>query len=204
MPSSPNNIEGKMPSGASSQLQPHTSKFWPILAVLRTKRYGGMILGTGLAYAITYMLVVGIISYYPDWETDWNSMNFPVVRSSSLGITIIPYNHIFIFMFYSASAFMVVSSFLVGLNVALMVYSRRMRRLCGIKAKNVGARSMFGLLPAFFTSFACCGGGLLTVVLGATAFGTLSLYSQYMTPISIAALASGTYLASTKIAKECR
>lgn len=187
---------------SSTQVR-QVSRFAPVKHVLRTPKYGWIIAGTGIAFALIYMFVVGVISYYPDWEADWDAINFPVVRSSSLGITIIPYNHVFVFVFYSTLAFIVISSFLVGLNVSLMVYSRKMSRSCGIKAKNVGSRSFFGLLPAFFTSFACCGGGLLTALMGATAFGALSLYSQYMAPVTIAALATGTYLASSKISRSC-
>lgn len=179
------------------------SRFAPAKHVLSTPKYGWIIAGIGIAFALIYMLVVGVISYYPEWEADWDAINFPIVRSSSLGITIIPYNHVFVFVFYSTLVFIIVSSFLVGLNVSLMVYSRKMSRSCGIKAKNVGSRSFFGLLPAFFTSFACCGGGVLTAVMGATAFGALSLYSQYMAPVTIAALAAGTYLASSKISRSC-
>lgn len=179
------------------------SRFAPVKHVLTARKYVWIIAGTGIGYAFIYMLVVGVISYYPEWEADWNAMNFPIVRTGSLGITIIPYNHVFVFVFYSSLAFIVISSFLVGLNVSLMVYSRKMSRSCGIKAKNVGSRSFFGLLPAFFTSFACCGGGVLTAVMGATAFGALSLYSQYMAPVTIAALAAGTYLASSKISRSC-
>lgn len=179
----------------------YASKLAPVKDVLKTGKYRMIILGVGLAYAIIYMFVLGIISYYPDW----NPTIYPTVSFYGyVGISAVPANHVFVFIFYSALAFIVISSFLVGLNVALMVYSRKMNRLCGVKIKNVGPHSMFGLLPAFFTSFACCGGGLMTMVLGATAFGALSLYSQYMTPISIAALAAGTYLASTRISKTCR
>jgi len=179
----------------------YASKFAPVKDVLKTAKYRWIILGVGLAYAIIYMLVLGIISYYPDW----NPTRYPSVSFYGyVGISAVPANHVFVFIFYSALAFIVISSFFVGLNIALMVYSRRMSKLCGVKIKNQGSRSLFGLLPAFFTSFACCGGGLMTMVLGATAFGALSLYSQYMTPISIAALAGGTYLASSRISRSCR
>jgi hypothetical protein len=179
----------------------YASKLAPVKDVLKTARYRWIILAVGLAYAIVYMLVLGIISYYPDW----NPTKYPTVSFYGYtAITAVPANHVFVFIFYPALAFIVISSFFVGLNVALMLYSRKMSRVCGVKIKNVGSRGMFGLLPAFFTSFACCGGGLMTMVLGATAFGTLALYSQYMTPISIAALAGGTYLASSRISRSCR
>lgn len=187
----------------SSTQAGQVSKFAPVKHVLKTPKYLLIIAGTGIAYALIYMLVVGVISYYPNWEADWSTMNFPIVRSSSLGITIIPYNHVFIFIFYSAIAFITISSFLVGLNVSLLVYSRKMGRSCGINAKSVGPRSFFGLLPAFFTSFACCSGGVLTLVMGATAFGSLSLFSQYMAPVTVAALAAGTYFASKRISTSC-
>jgi hypothetical protein len=60
---------------------------------------------------------------------------------------------------------------------------------------------MFGILPAFFTSFSCCGGGFLALAIGPTAFSSLSLYSNYIAPFTIAVLAIGAILMSMKISK---
>lgn len=170
----------------------------PIFHVIKSKRYLGILLASGLVYASVYMVAVGIISYVPGLTSATG--NYPMIRPSSIGISIIPAQDIFFLIFYSALAFLVASSFLVGLNVALMFYSRRLGAVCGIR-KPTESKGFLGLVPAFFTSFACCGGGLIALVIGPTAFSSLSLYSQYMAPVTVAVLASGTYLMSSKISK---
>jgi hypothetical protein len=159
-------------------------------------------LGSAITYAVVYMFAIGIVSYYPGFAP--LKITTPIVSANSLGIMIIPGNYIFIFMFYNAIAFLVVSSFLVGFNIALMFYSRNIAKSCKcstIRNMSIASRGMFGILPSFFTSFACCGGGLLAFVIGPTAFSSLALYSSYMAPITIAVLAAGTVLMSRKISR---
>lgn len=175
------------------------SRFWPIFHVLKTRKYLGVLLASGLAYAFAYMMVVGVISYVPGLTS---ATSLPVFRASYLGISIIPTDNTFFFIFYGALAFLIASSFLVGLNVAMMLYSRKMGRACGIRPSN--SRGFLGLFPAFFTSFSCCGGGLLALAIGPAAFSSLSLYSQYMAPLAAAVLATGTYLMSSKISRTRR
>jgi hypothetical protein len=175
--------------------------FTPIFHVIKSKRYLGVLLASGLLYAAVYMVVVGIISYVPGLTSATGS--YPMIRSTAAGISIIPANDFFFFIIYGALAFLVASSFLVGLNVALMFYSRKAGQVCGIKNSNkrTESKAFLGLLPAFFTSFACCGGGLLALVIGTTAFSSLSLYGEYMAPITLAVLAAGTFFMSSKISK---
>lgn len=170
----------------------------PIFHVIKSKRYLGILLSSGLGYTAVYMVLVGIISYVPGLTSATG--NYPMIRLSPIGISIIPAQDIFFFIFFSALAFVVASSFLVGLNVALMFYSRKVGVSCGI-SKHAEPKGFLGLLPAFFTSFACCGGGLLALVIGPAAFSSLSLYSQYTAPITVAALATSTYFMSSKISK---
>jgi len=178
----------------------YTSRFRPIFDVLRTKKYLGISLPFGLIYAFVYMFAVGIVSYVPGLISA--SGHYPMIRFTHVGISVIPVSDISFFILYGALAFLIASSFLVGLNVALMFYSRKVSRACGIKNnKRIGSKGFLGLLPAFFTSFACCGGGLLALVIGPTVFSSLSLYGQYMAPITVAVLAAGTFFISNKISK---
>jgi hypothetical protein len=78
-----------------------------------------------------------------------------------------------------------------------MFYSRKLSKSCKIRMLDI--RGVFGVLPAFFTSFACCGGGLLALVIGSTAFSSLALYSKYMAPLTIAVLSACALLVSRKI-----
>ena len=167
-----------------------------ILDLLKNRRYAAILAVSGIAYAFVYMVIVGIMSYVPGLSS---ASGIPVFRITSLGISAIPADNIFFFIFYGALAFLVVSSFLVGLNISLMLYSRNVVRACSIKKTE--PKCLFGIVPAFFTSFSCCGGGFLAIAIGPTAFSSLSLYSQYMAPLTVAALGAGTYLMSSKISK---
>lgn len=176
---------------------PASMIFVPVISVLRTRKYQLTILGAATVYAFVYMFAVGIISYYPGFTP--LEVDSPIIRASSDGVTIIPMNYVFIYMFYSTIAFLLISSFLVGLNTALLFYSRSICKICNIKTKNIGTHSFVGILPTFFTSFACCGGGFMALVIGTTAFSSLSLYGNYIAPLTIAVLAIGTILMSMRI-----
>jgi hypothetical protein len=155
-------------------------------------------LGSAVTYAVVYMLAVGIISYYPGFAP--LKVSTPTVGANSLGIMIIPGNYIFIFAFYSAIAFLIVSSSLVGLSVALMAYSRDLSKTCKYcKVSTIKSSGILAVVPAFLTSFSCCGGGLLAFFIGPVAFSSLALYSNYMAPLTIAALAAGTLSMLTRI-----
>jgi hypothetical protein len=178
------------------RVHPNPSPFKSILGMLKTRRYAAILVASGIADAFIYMVVVGIISYVPGLTS---SSGIPVFRASYIGISAIPADNVY-FIFYGALAFLVASSILVGINTALMFYSRRVAKVCGIR-KRPESKGLFGLIPAFFTSFACCGGGLLALAIGPTAFSSLSIYSKYMAPLTVAALAAGTYFMSKKISK---
>jgi len=148
-------------------------------------------LGSVMTYAIVYVFVVGIISYYPGFAP--LKVTSPIVAANSLGIMIIPGNYIFIFAFYSAIVFLTVSSLLVGLIVALIAYSRDLSNRYGhCKVSTIKSNGILATIPAFFTSFSCCGGGLLPFVIGPVAFSSLAIYGNYMALLTIAALAAGT------------
>lgn len=175
---------------------PSVSLFKTISRVLRTRRYLGISSAFGLTYAFGYMILVGIISYVPGLTSA--SGVYPMIRFTTFGIAVIPSNDIGFFILYEALAFLAASSFLVGLNVALLFYSRSMRSACGI-AGHKQAGGLVGLLPAFFTNFACCGGGIIALVAGPVAFSYLSTYGPYIAPLTVTALAAGTYLTLKKI-----
>jgi hypothetical protein len=170
----------------------------PVYHIIRTSKYRAIAIASGLAYTVIYMVTVGIISYVPGLSS---ASGIPVFRASYLGISAIPADNIYFFIFYGALAFLVASSFLVGINTALMFYSRKVAKACEIRKSRPESKGFFGLIPAFFTSFACCGGGLLALAIGPTAFSSLSIYSKFMAPLTVAVLAAGTYFMSRKIIK---
>ena len=190
-------------------------KFSPIVSVLKKRRYQLIVLGSALIYALVYMFAVGIISYYPGFGP--LNVSSPVVRTDLDAVIIVLGHYIFIFMYYYTIVFLVISSFFVGINIALMFYSRKISKLCPCnsigtnnnsnsisRSRNLGiaSRGILGIIPSFFASFACCGGGLMALVIGPTAFSSLALYSNYMAPITIAVLGIGTFLMSRKICSQ--
>ncbi len=181
------------------QSLPHSiSEFAPILSIVRTRKYQLIMLVSAAVYVLIYTYVVGIISYYPGLAL--LKVNAPIISTNSLGIMIIPGNYIFIFVFYSAIAFLTLSSILVGLNVALMAYSRNLSKTCShCQITNIRSNGILAILPAFFTSFSCCGGGLLAFIVGAAAFSSLAVYSSYVAPLTTAVLATGIWVMSRKI-----
>jgi hypothetical protein len=184
--------------GQSAISSDHIYKLLPFKYVLRTRRYQLIIFISAAIYALSYTFILGIISYYPGLSSITNI--YPIIRVTSYGISVIPLPNIFIFVFYQTIAFIITSSFLVGLSIALIFYSRKLNKICRTRSLE-GAKGLFGILPAFFTSFACCGGGLMALAIGPTAFSMLAIYSNFMTPVTIAALAGGIYFMSVKISK---
>lgn len=171
----------------------NVSLFNPISRVLRTRKYLGISSAFGLTYALGYMILVGIISYVPGLTSATG--DYPMIRFTSFGISVIPFNDTSFFIVYEALAFLVASSFLVGLNIALMFYSRDIGALCGIhQNKAGGAKGLLGLVPSFFASFSCCGGGLIAIAIGPAVFSYLSIYGRYMALLTVLALAAGTYI----------
>jgi len=172
----------------------------PVLYVLKSRKYRFIMLMSGMVYALVYMFVVGIISYYPGFAP--LKVSTPVINPTTIGLTIVPGHYIFVFAFYSAIGFMAVSSFLVGLNISLILRLRNLRRTSGYyccRTTTISSGGILSTLPAFFTTFSCCGSGLLALVVGPTTFSSLALYSHYLAPLSIAALTIGAMLTSTKI-----
>jgi len=174
----------------------HLSNFEGAYDTIRIKKYRLAIVGFGVCYALGYMIVVGIISYLPGFAS---SVTIPIIKLHSIGITIIPFPSIFIFIFYNAIIFLILSSFLIGLNIAMTIYGRKVNKDCKIRKEY--SKGMLGVFPAFFTSFSCCSTGLLALVIGPAALNSLALYSQYMAPITIVALIAGTVLLSRNLHK---
>lgn len=49
------------------------------------------------------------------------------------------------------------------------------------------SKGFLGMFPALFTSFSCCGGGLLALIIGPTTFPSLALQQSHQAPLSPAA-----------------
>lgn len=159
-----------------------------------------LIIAVAVAYIFAYMLVVGIISYYPTFDLSSVFSTIPYVRLTSIGIIAALSNHLYFFAFYHAIAFMMITAFLLGLNIALLLYARGLR-CCTLPAIN---RTFAPFIPAFFTSFACCGGGILVYAIGPVAFGYLGVYSIYFAIITVTLLVRSNHLTARMILQHHR
>ncbi len=188
----------------------NASSIKPIVMVLR-KRFR-LILLIASIYALVYIHIVGIILYLPTPLEFVNDV--PFIRLLSYGIVFIPTKTIYIFAFWHAIAFIIITSLLVGINIALLLRYRWLIRSCCRVDYDKKSRSnnqkegneirgmpsvISSMIPALFTSFSCCGGGLLALAIGPIAFSYLTIYGTYIALLSIAILLSLTYTLSRSI-----
>jgi len=174
----------------------------------------GLILLISIIYALVYIHIVGVILYLSSPLEFVNSTPFILV--TSYGIVFMPTKTIYIFAFWHTIAFIVVTSLLVGINIALILRYRWLIKSCcrvdhyyNKKSRNSNQKednSIKGILsviasmiPAFFTSFSCCGGGLLALAIGPIAFSYLTIYGMYIALLTIAMLLTSTYMLSRSI-----
>jgi hypothetical protein len=192
----------------------NVSSIKPIAMILR-ERFG-LILLISIIYALVYIHIVGIILYLPSPLEFVNST--PFIRVTSYGIVFMPTKTIYMFAFWHAIAFIIVTSLLVGINIALLLryrwliksccrvdhyyYNNKKSRKSNHKEDNSikGVPSVIAsMIPAFFTSFSCCGGGLLALAIGPIAFSYLTIYGMYIALLTIAMLLTSTYMLSRSI-----
>jgi len=184
----------------------------PIVMILR-ERFG-LILLISIIYALVYIHIVGVILYLSSPLEFVNSTPFILV--TSYGIVFMPTKTIYIFAFWHTIAFIIVTSLLVSINIALILrYRWLIKSCCGVdhyynkKSRNSNQKEdnnikcipsvIASMIPAFFTSFSCCGGGLLTLAIGPIAFSYLTIYGMYIALLTIAMLLTSTYMLSRSI-----
>ncbi len=188
----------------------NVSSIKPIATILR-KRFG-LVLLISIIYALAYMHIVGIILYLPRPLEFVNDV--PLIRLTSYGIVFMPTKTIYMFAFWHTIAFIIVASLLAGINIALLHRYRRLINSCcrvdynnknTSSTKEKGIKGMptviSSMIPAFFTSFSCCSGGLLALAIGPIAFSYLIIYGTYIALLTIAMLLTSTYMLSRSISK---
>jgi len=81
---------------------------------------------------------------------------------------------------------------LVFLNIALLIVSIKMPKMCRIDKKSY---RIFSLLPAFFSGFACCAPtvAIMWVAVFGSVSTTLLTFFRWALPVSIILLAFGVY-----------
>lgn len=122
-------------------------------------------------------------------------MKLPSVDTIGLTPWIIAYldRHTIFSMNFSAMLSTVLISTFVAINVSLLLYRRYLMKNYSCSC-NSGAPAFAGVIPAFFSVFACCGGGSLLTIFGPLFFLSLQGLGGYFSAISILALLAGVFV----------
>lgn len=162
-----------------------------IAAVARDRKLVLIALATAIPYALAYLFITGAAVYFPNGIPpllkNLEGLEPPLLKTTYRGVYFVPSENLASFVTYDAIAFIAVTSVLFGLSTSLLVLNRRMETSC--KMPGMG---MFGIVPAVFTTFSCCGGGMILLVIGPAAFNTIVVNSPYFMAASMAAMLAGT------------
>jgi hypothetical protein len=109
--------------------------------------------------------------------------------------------HTIFSMTMEALASTAVISGLVGINSSLAAFRFSTRKACRIDKGSVG---FFGIIPAFLSIFACCGGGILVLLFGSGILTALFSYGPIFSVVSIGTLSAGIILSTKEIEKSQR
>lgn len=151
---------------------------------------------TSIAFAVSYMFFTGIfiITARPIPE-EFTVPMFRLARIHTVYgdfpwlIAYLDRNTIFS-MTSEAFASTIVISSLVGLNGSILVYkaTNNSKSCDKIQKNSIG---FFGIIPAFMTIFACCGGGALVLLFGSGILASLFPYGPFFSLLSVAILGAG-------------
>lgn len=156
----------------------------------------------GIVFAIFYMFFTGIIitseiPIPPEVPVPYFRVYTTLTGIESIGVVpwIIAYlnRHTVFSMNFSAMLSTVFISTLIAINVALLLYRRYLMKNYSCNC-NSGTPAFAGVIPAFFSVFACCGGGLLLTIFGPLFFLSLQGLGGYFSAISILALLAGVFV----------
>jgi len=157
-----------------------------IRTVLSTAHYSFLASGVVVVYSLFYMVFTGILSYVDfDLSTVVPIPYLQIYLNGPIGtvpsVVWAPTNNLVFSINLSAALFIVTTSLLVGVNAALLVYSMRIPR-CNCKPHaGVG---VFGMVSGLISTFACCGGGMLMALTGAS----FALFVKYADAFIISTL----------------
>lgn len=158
-----------------------------------------------ISYAIGYMFTTGIFQVLPYPVPE---LVLPKVPGSLFYIDgpigqfpLLQFFFTRIFMFsisLSAAVFISIQAPLVGLVLSMLVYNLKISK-CNCK-ESYGIAA-YGLGQGVFSVFACCGGGLLLLIIGSVGFAALRSFSLLIPIVSIVALFLSLILMSKRISK---
>jgi len=162
---------------------------------------------SGIAFAIFYMFFTGIIitTTRPIPE-EITVPAFHVITKlvgvQSIGlvpwIVAYPDRYTVFSMNLSAMISTVLISTLFAINIALLLYRRNLMKNYSCSCSS-GAPALAGVIPACFSVFACCGGGLILSIFGPLFFASLQGFGGYFSTVSILTLLAGVFVTTRGI-----
>lgn len=176
-----------------------------LLYVMRNSKYKIITALTGALFAFSYMIFTGIFIFTERAIPD--EFTVPLFHIGRIHTVygdfpwFIAYldRHTIFSMTSEALASTIVISILVGINTTFLAFRLSNKNMeCRTSASSIG---FFGIIPAFLTIFACCGGGILVMLLGAGVLSALFSYGPVFSITSITILLVGVLFSAKNIAK---
>lgn len=160
---------------------------------------------SSVSFAISYMIFTGIFIFMERPIPD--EFTVPMFRVSTIHTVygdfpwLIAFldRHTVFSMSMEAMMSTVVISFLVGINSSLLTFRFMSKNRISCSAS--GSVGLLGIVPAFMSIFACCGGGVLVVLFGAGILASLFPYGSIFSLVSIAILSTGILLSTRNLGK---
>ncbi|RMF28890.1 MAG: hypothetical protein D6752_06865 [Candidatus Nitrosothermus koennekii] len=162
---------------------------------------------SAILYSIFFMLFTGIITIsnkpIPD-EVPVPYLNI-ITRIQNLDsidytfwIVAYPNRYTVFSMNIEAMLSLLALSSLLAISIALMLYSRNLSKHYECNC-HMNKKGLVGIIPATFSVFSCCGGGLILALFGPSLLLTLQGIGSYLTIIGIIMLVSNILLTTNKI-----
>jgi len=150
---------------------------WYVLSFKRNKIYA---IASGLAFFIAYSFGIGIFFQSPNpLPEDFPTPSYDLILDGPIGQVpwlVVYLNRNFIFSINLEAAIVtVVLTTLFTLNIVVLAYSKQSN--CGYPIRK---KSLFSVIPSFFSVFSCCGGGLVMSLL--FTLGAGGLWSSIFLP----------------------
>lgn len=151
-----------------------------IRTVIGGWRIGVIAIASAILFSLFYMISTGIISFVDYLRSEfyvYESYRDPYVLNS---IYIIVVGGLLIIISPLAALLMTINSALVGLNIGAIVRAATNPGCCGVRIGESAGFLAGSVIPASLGIFTCCGGGLLTAVLGSLGlWGGIALLRIY-------------------------
>lgn len=181
---------------------------WKITGmVFSKKKYRAIQIITSSLFALAYMVFTGIFIFTQRAIPNEFPIPYFLLSSIQTPVGIIPWwvviyldRHLIFSMTFEAMALTAAISTLVGINMALLIF--RLRTPChNICKSSKSSLGFFGIIPAFLSIFACCGGGVLVMLFGGAILTSLFPFGDIFGIVSIVILGAGLYLSSKELGK---